>query len=221
MKGFSVFFPMIFLLSLLAACDSGSQRPIDREALREEMRNREPKKLSEAQITAEAFRQGRMVAEAMQAKLLNKLQKAMKEGGVPAAIEYCSLQALPSIDSLSKKHGLSIRRSSLHFRNPANKPDELEKQLLEAYQYNKENKLSLEENVQRIGETYLLYTQPIFINKPLCLNCHGKAGEEIATESLQLLDSLYPNDKARGYQMGDFRGIWSIRLSRKELVNAL
>lgn len=221
MKRLAVSFFTILLISLLAACDPGSQRPIDREALREEMRNREPKKLSEAQITAEAFRQGKMAAEAMQARLFAKLQNAMKEGGIPAAIEYCSLQALPSTDSLASEYGLGIRRTSLRLRNPANKPDELERQLLEAYQYNKENQLPLEENVQRIGETHFLYTQPILIHQPLCLSCHGKAGEEIAAESLQLLDSLYPNDRARGYQMGDFRGIWSIRLSRKELVNAL
>lgn len=221
MKQISGFFWSILTISVLAACDSGSQRRINQDALREEMRNREPKKLSEAQITAEAYRQGNLIAEAAQASLLEKLSKHIKNGGVPAAIEYCQVQALPLTDSLSKQYGATIRRSSLNLRNPANAPQELEKQLLEAYQYNNENNLPLEDNVQRLGQEAFLYTKPILISSPLCLNCHGGAGEEIGTKTLSLLDSLYPGDQARGYAVGDLRGIWSIRLTRKELVNTL
>ena len=221
MEQLSGFFWILFTISSLAACDSGSQRSVNREALREEMRNREPKKLSEAQITAEAYRQGNLIAEAAQERLLEKLKEVIKAEGVPAAIEYCQLQALPITDSLSAEYGATVRRSSLLLRNPQNAPEELEKQLLEAYHYNQENELPLDDNVQRLGQEYFLYTKPILIGNSLCLNCHGKAGEEIAAEPLNRLNSLYPNDKARGYAVGDLRGIWSIRLSRKELVNAL
>lgn len=221
MKQLSGFFWIALTINLLAACDSGSQRSVNQDALLKEMQNRKPKKLSEAQITAEAFRQGNLIAEAAQASLLESLKKVIKEEGIPAAIEYCSVQALPLTDSLSKKYGATIRRSSLKLRNPANAPDTLEKQLMEAYHYNQENKLPLEENVQRIGQEYFLYSKPIRIGSPLCLNCHGTAGKEIANETLPLIDSLYPDDRARNYTVGDLRGIWSIRLSRKELVNTL
>ena len=221
MKQLSSFFWVLLTISSLAACDSGSQRSVNREALREEMRNRKPKKLSEAQITAEAFRQGNLLAEAAQDSLLERLKSVIKTAGVPAAIEYCQLQALPITESLSAEYKAAIRRSSLSLRNPANAPDVLENQLLEAYHYNQENKLPLEDNVQRLGEEYLLYTKPILIGSPLCLNCHGEAGEEIAAETMDRLNKLYPNDKARGYTVGDLRGIWSIRLSRRELANAL
>lgn len=221
MKQISGFFWSILTISLLAACDTGSQRRINQDALREEMRNREPKKLSEAQITAEAYRRGNLIAEAAQASLLNQLKKHIKNGGVPAAIEYCQVQALPLTDSLSNQYGATLRRSSLNLRNPANAPQDLEKQLLEAYQYNHENNLPLEDNVQRLGQEAFLFTKPILIGSPLCLNCHGKAGEEIGAKALNLLDSLYPADKARGYAIGDLRGMWSIRLQRKAVVNAL
>ncbi len=221
MKQLSGFFWIILTIHLLAACDSGSQRSVNREALMEEMQNREPKKLSEAQITAEAFRQGNLIAEAAQVSLLKKLKEVIQEEGIAAAMEYCHIETLPLADSLSKAYHATIRRSSLKLRNPENVPDELEKQLLEAYHYNQENKLPLEENVQRQGQEYLLYSKPISIGSPLCLNCHGTAGKEIADETLQLIDSLYPNDSARGYALGDLRGIWSIRLSRKAVVNSL
>lgn len=212
---------IIILIIMLAACDSGSQRRIRGEGLEEEMRNREPKKLSEAQITAEAFRQGRQIADSAQQALLDQLQQALQEGEVTAALAYCNIQALPLTDSLSQHFSATIRRSSLKTRNPANKPGQLEQQLLEAYEYNAQEGLPMEDNVQRMDHQYLLYTKPIIIGSELCLKCHGTAGKAIGQESLQLIDSLYPHDQARNYEIGDFRGIWSIRLQQKELVNAL
>lgn len=209
------------LVVLLAACDSGSQRSLKREALEEEMRNRQPKKLSEAQITAEAFRQGRQIADSAQQALLGRLQQAIHQGNITDALQYCNIQALPLTDSLSQHYNATIRRSSLKARNQVNKSSQLEEQLLEAYEYNAQERLPLEDNVQRIDHQYLLYTKPIVIGSELCLNCHGTAGEEIAGQTLQLIDSLYPNDRARDYDLGDFRGIWSIHLQQKELVNAL
>ena len=211
----------ILLLFLLAACDTGSQRHINREALQEEMRNREPKKLSEAQIIGEAHRQGREIAEKAQQELLRTLKKAIQEGGISHAVQFCNLQAFPLTDSLSTQYGAEVQRTSLQLRNPANAPDELEQQLLEAYEYNAEQGLPLEPNVQREGREYLLYTQPIVIGSELCLNCHGVAEKDIAPETLQQLNSLYPQDKARGYKSGDFRGMWSIKLPQKKVVNAL
>lgn len=211
----------IVLIIMLAACDTGSQRNPNREALQEEIRNREPKKLSEAQITAEAYRQGQEIADKAQKQLFQNLKEAIEKAGVQEAIQFCHIQALPLTDSAALPYQASLKRTSLQFRNPKNAPTELEEQLLEAYQYNAEQSLPMEPNVQRIGQQYLLYTQPIVIKSELCLQCHGEPQKDIAPQTLQVLDSLYPQDKARAYQLGDFRGIWSIKLSKKEIVKAL
>ncbi len=211
----------IYLIFMLAACDSGSQRHVNRDALQEEIRNREPKKISEAQITTEAFSQGQIITGEAQKELLQTLHKVMEESGPVKAAQFCSVQARPIMDSLSQKYNATIRRTSLKPRNPGNAPDEVEKQLLEAYEYNAENNLPMNENVQRLSYDYLLYTKPIIINNELCLRCHGEPGRNFEQETVKAIDQLYPEDKARNYTSGDFRGIWSIKLSQKELVKAL
>lgn len=215
---------ILFLLisfTILAACDTGSQNRLNREALQEEMRNRQPKKLSEAQIVNETYEQGRFLSQTAQQSLLKTLQTAIDREGVEGAVQFCNLQAMPLMDSLSKSHNATISRTSLQPRNPDNAPTELEQQLLEAYQYNAEEGLPLEDNVQQIGQEYMLYTKPIVLGSELCLNCHGEAGKDIQPGVLQRIDKLYPNDKARGYSKGDLRGMWSIRFLRKDIVNAL
>lgn len=211
----------IFLIILLAACDSGSQRRFNKEALQEEMRNREPKKVSEAQIITAAYQQGQFIAEEAQKELLSTLHKVVEEDGTARAVHYCSTEAYPLIDSLSQKYNAEIGRTSMKLRNPANAPDETEKQLLEAYEYNAENNQPLDDNVQRLNQEYLLYTKPIVIAGNLCLRCHGEPEKDIEPKTLTTIDSLYPNDKARHYEIGEFRGIWSITLKQKDLVNAL
>lgn len=212
---------LLISFTILAACDTGSQNALNREALQEEMRNRQPKKLSEAQIVNEAFEQGRFLSQTAQQSLLATLQAAIAREGIEGAIQYCNLQANPLMDSLSEVHNATISRTSLQLRNPANAPSELEQQLLEAYQYNAEEGLPLEDNVQGIDQQYLLYTKPIVLGNELCLNCHGEAGKDIRPETLQQIDSLYPNDQARGYSKGEVRGMWSIRFRKKDIVNAL
>lgn len=210
----------LLALNLLAACDTGSQNALNREALQEEMRNRQPKRLSEAQIVNEVYEQGRFLAQTAQESLLTTLQAAIAREGIEGAVRYCNLQALPLMDSLSKTHKATIGRTSLQLRNPANAPTELEQQLLEAYQYNAEEGLPMDDNVQKIDQQYMLYTKPIVLGSELCLNCHGQAGA-IKPEVLQRIKSLYPNDQARGYKQGEVRGMWSIRFERKNIVNAL
>ena len=211
----------IGLIVMLAACDTAGQRSDRREALEEEMRNREPKKLSEAQIFDGAMQQGSAIADKAAQELLTALKVAVEKQGISGAVEFCKVQAIPLTASAAGAGHTNVKRTSLRLRNPENAPTETEQQLLEAYAYNTEHGLPMEPNVQRTEKQYLLYTRPIIINSPLCLQCHGDTQKGIAPETLQLIDSLYPQDEARGYQMGDVRGMWSIKLLQKDVVNAL
>jgi len=65
---------------------------------------------------------GKQIAAISFATLSQRLQKAIQEGGIPNAIQYCNLAAYPLTDSLSTAHSVIIRRTSLKERNPANKP---------------------------------------------------------------------------------------------------
>jgi hypothetical protein len=50
---------------------------------------------------------------------------------------------------------------------------------------------------------------PITVSQPLCLQCHGSAGD-VAAETRKAILDIYPNDKATGYALNDLRGIWRI-----------
>ena len=59
---------------------------------------------------------------------------------------------------------------------------------------------------------------PILING-MCLQCHGQAGEEIKAGTLEKLTALYPEDKAKGYKDGGFRGVWVVGMQRQASSN--
>ena len=81
------------------------------------------------------------------------------------------------MDSLEQQYDAEIKRVSMHYRNPEDQPDGTEKKILEAYQYSLDSGYSLSDNVQKVGSQFILYTKPIVIDNPLCLNCHGEPGK--------------------------------------------
>lgn len=213
------YFCILLTFTTLAACDTGSQRPIETSQIQEEMQRREIRHIKEGDLATAALKEGRQLADTAQAALLNRLQTIIAERGITEAVEYCSTAALPLLDSVASE-GVNIRRTSLRIRNPKDAPDTLEYQLLDAYAYSAENQQQLNDNLQPLGDTAYLYTKPIMMASPLCLNCHGTENE-IAAETRQRLMELYPKDEATGYALGDFRGMWSIKIPKKYLVGKL
>lgn len=143
--------------------------------------------------------------------LSGQLQKALAEGGVPEAIQYCNLAAYPIVDSLSKVHNAHIRRTSLKIRNPKNDPTELEQEILQKYQQLQSEGVALDVMIRERPDHNTFFFAPIRTNA-LCLQCHGIPGKTLSMENLATIHSFYPGDAAIGYVEGDLRGIWSIEL---------
>lgn len=193
----------------------------DREAALEGSKKQEIKKVNDSDIMASGIERGKMIASVSQKILGTTLKKKIEEDGIEQAIKYCNLAAYPLVDSLSNEYSAVIKRVSMKLRNPQNKPDSIEQMLLDAYQYTIDQGEPVTDNIQEIHKEYLLYTKPILIGDPLCLQCHGKIGEELKPETNQLIKSLYPDDKATGYAITELRGMWSIRLEKKDIINSL
>lgn len=213
------------VLSILSASlyfSCGPQERVSKETFEEVNKNMEIKRLTEVEILEEAMTWGDSITTEAQRQLVSTLQKAIEENGVPGAIDFCNQQAIPILAEISTKYQVEIRRVSNSYRNPADQPNEEEKPLLEAYEYNAESGVKSDPNIQKFqsGEV-LLYTKPIVIPSALCLNCHGEPGKEISKETQQKLAQLYPNDKATGHKEGDLRGMWSVRIPKKEVVKRL
>ena len=192
------------LLILLFSC--GPQERISKEAFDDVQRNNEVKRITEVEILREAMVWGDSITQEAQAQLMAQLQQAIAANGHSGAIDFCQVNALPILKSLETKHAVTLRRVSSRPRNPLDAPDAAETPLLDAYAYK--------------GEV-LLYTKPIVISNAMCLSCHGDPKKDIAPETAAKLKQRYPQDPATGYSLEDLRGMWSLRLPKKEVVKRL
>ncbi len=100
-----------------------------------------------------------------------------------------------------------FRRVSLQNRNPNNRPDERQAEIIESWQRVKQ---PLPVGYEQNG--VITTVQPIRIVSPLCLGCHGK-GSDIAPDTLAEIRKRYPDDKAIGYSLNDLRGAFITEIS--------
>ncbi len=165
-------------------------------------------------VEAAAIEKGRAIAEASFQTLMAQVTSAMQEGGPEHAVQYCSLQALPLVDSLSHVHGVRIKRTSDRVRAPHDSPDTDERRALEHYlQRLQQSEDASSPMVWMVGDS-VAYYQPIFIVSSNCLKCHGTPGADLDAAAYAEIQRMYPDDEAIGYAEGQFRGLWSIRWRR-------
>ena len=152
---------------------------------------------------------GLKYALSTKALLGKNLIKAIEEKGTIGAVEFCNIKAMKLTDSMSLIHKAIIKRVSDKPRNQNNLANNKELGYIDTFKMQVESKvMEFDPIVEEInGEVNFYY--PITTNA-MCLQCHGKPNEQIATETLTALKRLYPDDKATGYDIGQVRGIWSI-----------
>lgn len=153
---------------------------------------------------------GQNVVNLVELNLKIALKSAMKQQGPVAAIKVCSESALEITSGLNDSLNVTVGRTSLKYRNPKNAPTEVEKGILEDFAANAENPAigHVVESEEGAG-----YYSKIMI-KPFCLTCHGSS-EQIMPEVAAVLDSLYPNDLATGYEAGQLRGMWTVKFNEE------
>lgn len=167
---------------------------------------------------SQALNSARQATNALAGSLKQALVGAMREGGPLAAIDVCHVSAQPITDQVSARHDWRVARTSLAVRNPDNAPDAWEREQLQRFQEKRDggaavSSLEVLEQKQRGGETVQRYMKAIPVQAP-CLACHGS---ELSEDVTQALDTRYPDDTARGYQLGDLRGAFTLerRVPRK------
>jgi hypothetical protein len=104
-----------------------------------------------------------------------------------------------------------VGRTSLKLRNPANKPDAWEQEVLEQFDARKAagetlEKMEFHEVVDAEGVKTFRYMKAIPTGE-VCLKCHGT---EIDPKVQAELLRLYPSDEATGYALGDIRGAFTL-----------
>lgn len=163
-------------------------------------------------ITA-VVEEGKKISGAAFQTLSSNLKRAMAEGDVEYALQFCNVEAMPLTDSLATEYGIELRRASHQPRNPQNRADSLEIASIQKYL----DAINTDGELQPFTYAHkntITYHAPIRIPNKLCLSCHGKPGTDIAESDLETIQELYPEDQAMGFSMGDLRGIWSIEFPK-------
>lgn len=153
-------------------------------------------------------------AKTFMESLKSVLIKEIQTHGIVSAVSVCSDTAQVLTNNYGISKGIYIKRVSFKTRNPMNVPDEFETKVLKMFEeMHSKNQIKPEtEYVELIEEnsvSKVRFMKPIIV-QPECLNCHG-AEEQISSMVKEVINKIYPNDKAKGYQIGDLRGAVSIQ----------
>lgn len=152
---------------------------------------------------------------AMQTKsvLGKNLLQAINTKGTENALEFCSTKAYPLTDSMAVVLNASIKRVSDKNRNPQNAANADELAYIQKGKTMLQQGQPIPPQVQeREGKIVAYY--PIMTDQ-MCLQCHGKPEEQILPPTLEKIATLYPEDKATGYDLNQLRGIWVVEMDKK------
>ena len=155
----------------------------------------------------------RAVVKEFATRLQAELKTSLGEGGPASAISVCKEKAPSIASALSEEYGWEIGRTSLKLRNPSNAPDTWEE--LQLREFDKEAAAGADlaglESVAVDGKV-IRYMKAIPV-QGACLLCHG---ETLHPDVKGALTAAYPNDKARGYKLGQIRGAFSVTIPPTE-----
>ena len=108
--------------------------------------------------------------------------------------------------------GWTIARSSHKLRNLGNSPDAYTAAAIEEFLARQENGESAKEMVkaeivEQDGQKVFRMVKAIPTGKQ-CLACHG--GAEVSDAVATRITELYPEDKARNFNVGEMRGVFTL-----------
>ena len=165
-------------------------------------------KPSPSKTNEDYIKLGKEITSATFVDLSTQLMDAVVKDGVPGALKYCNVNAVPITESLSNKYNVEIKRISHKTRNPDNSPSNQENDIIQSYidELGQGNELK---PIIKESEGKHYYYSPI-ITMDACLQCHGQVGSNILAQNYETIQELYPNDNAIDFKTGELRGIWSL-----------
>ena len=155
---------------------------------------------------------GLKYALATKAVLGKNLMGTIQKKGTLEALAFCNIKAYPLTDSMSVLQNAVIKRVSDKPRNQNNQANAKELGYINTFKNSIANNEEASPIVKELESSVKVY-YPITTNT-MCLQCHGKPNETIENSTLTKIKSLYPNDKAIGYNTNEVRGIWSVTFEK-------
>ncbi|WP_076419371.1 DUF3365 domain-containing protein [Colwellia sp. UCD-KL20] len=156
--------------------------------------------------------QARSIVKSFGSNLKQVLKTSMQTGGPLKALEVCNVQAESIAAKSSFLSSWNVGRTSLKVRNENNLADDWETSVLQQFEKRKEagedlKSMEYSEVITSGNKSVYRYMKPI-PTAGLCLTCHGT---ELSNDIQDKVKSLYPKDKAIGFNIGDIRGAFTLQ----------
>ena len=194
----------IYLLITFYLLSCNFQRP-DTTGYQEEFKDREVRRVTDGQLTDFAIKKGKLIIDSLESELSIKLSSLSNSKDLPTSTFICDENLLLFKEFVETNYKFEVNRKSIYDSSKQEK----EAEVIEAYEYNSQNKLPLEDNLQKIDDKQLLYTRPIILTNPQCIKCHGKKNQgHIKLLMFNQKDST-------------LFGVWSLVMSKKELIKRI
>lgn len=149
--------------------------------------------------------------------LRNSLQSAVSQFGFEGAVPYCQTAAY-SLTNIYASDSVTIRRTSLKYRNPANKPDTSEERILKKFASLNEQGImndSIKPMTEDSKNNEVHFYKPIILQQ-MCASCHGSKSTDIQPPVWKAINTLYRLDMAYDFKTGDLRGMWHITFRKNK-----
>lgn len=177
---------LIFLTSVLLLAVVTTRCTPDRvkytPELKQQMADMKIKRVTNADLVETVDVLGGKVTAVVEKELTDSLTKATTMGRKQ---QLCQLQSLPRLEAISKKYDVNVRL--LGPADVQNKTlDIKEREVLDAYLYNAEQKQSQIANIQKINDTTYIYNAAVPTDNIICQTCFGKEKTPLAVWRLAI-----------------------------------
>jgi Protein of unknown function (DUF3365) len=158
----------------------------------------------ETRVSREDIQRAQRALQPFKEQLQDELRDGLR-GGPVKAIGVCRVKA-PEIVARLSVSGVTMGRTSHRLCNPANAAEPWMEPLLAEFLEKTGDRTY---RAVRLADGTIGYVEPIYV-RPVCLSCHGK---NITPAVAERLKSLYPQDHAKDFAVGELRGIYWVKLS--------
>lgn len=147
------------------------------------------------------------LASDLKMSLMQNLSEKISKEGVEKAVPFCHANVKVIAKGAAKERieKYEFGRTSHKIRNTSNKPQPWAEEYIKDFEGTKKGDKSKKYIVKQLENGKRVYLEPLYVEAK-CLLCHG---ENVASNVSAKIKELYPEDKATGFKLGEFRGfIW-------------
>lgn len=151
--------------------------------------------------------EAKALATDLKMSLMKNLTEKMAKDGPVEAVPFCHANVKPIAKGAAKDRisKFEFGRTSHRVRNTGNAPQTWANKYLKEFEGKKKGDIKMTSIIHRLEDGKRIYMEPLYVEAK-CLLCHG---ENVSKNVNDKILKLYPQDKATGFKLGEFRGfVW-------------